>query len=42
MIFDRDAYVILLRALRSHRVDIHSTDSLNALQNPLRPDLSAA
>ncbi|MFN2327736.1 MAG: nucleotide excision repair endonuclease [Chromatocurvus sp.] len=42
MIFDRDAYVILLRALRSQRVDIHSADSLNALQNPLRPDLSAA
>lgn len=42
VVFDRDAYVILLRALRSDRVDIHSPHSLNALKNPLRADRSAA
>ncbi|TCO77056.1 GIY-YIG nuclease family protein [Chromatocurvus halotolerans] len=42
LIFDRDAYVILLRALRSDRVDIHGADSLKPLENPLRGDRSAA
>lgn len=42
MIFDRDAYIILLRALRSGRVDIHGADALNPLENPLRGDHSAA
>lgn len=42
VVFDRDACVILLRALRSDRVEIHSADSLGALENPLRAGLSLA
>lgn len=42
MVFDRDAYIILLRALRSGQVDIHGADALKPLENPLRADRSAA
>ncbi|MEQ8514475.1 MAG: GIY-YIG nuclease family protein [Chromatocurvus sp.] len=35
-VFDRDAYLILLRALRSARVRLHGAVSLETLENPLR------
>lgn len=35
-LFDRDAYIILLRALRSDRISVFSAASLETLANPLR------
>lgn len=37
-LFDRDAYMIFLRALRDGQISIHSATSLKALDNPLRRD----
>ena len=41
-VFDRDAYLILLRALRDDHLLIHSAASLGALENPLRRDTMPA